>query len=337
MKRVWAAVSLVLAASGVRAQAPAELVREQAQLQLHSAFWPNLHNVLWAEAWARRPMSADPSPAGQLPEPLVGDLTPEERAAWDVAVEYYDREVADLHPLFDQASAAMRRALISAGRDLTAADLQPEHRRVLAEAAPVYRKYWWQAHDRANREWINAAVADVATLSPVVPDRLAQLYGTSWFTRPIRVDVVRVSSREGAFTSLDPSPGHITISSSSRGNQGWAAAEVLFHESSHLLFLPVMTAFGTELRAQGKDTRGGAPETWNANVWHVALFYSTGEVVRQALASRGITYEPYVYTMGLFERAWPQFKMPVEVYWKPYVDGDTSLSEAVTQVVRAIP
>lgn len=336
MKCVWASAWLVLTASAVRAQVPSELVREEGQLQLYSAFWPNLHNVLWAEAWARRLTSAEPSPAGQLPEPLSGELTPQEQTAWDAAVEYYDREVADLHPLFDQASTAIRRALIGAGSDLTATDLQPEHRRVLAEAAPVYRQYWWQAHDRANREWIDATVTKVAMLSPDVPERLAQLYGTSWFTQHVRVDVVRVSSREGAFTSLDPSPGHVTVSSSNPGNQNWGAAEVLFHESSHLLFFPVMAAFGTELRAQGKDTRGGAPETWNANVWHVALFYSTGEVVRQTLASLGIAYEPYVYQMGLFERAWPQFKMPVETYWRPYVDGEISLSDAVKQVVTAI-
>jgi hypothetical protein len=326
----------MLTASAIRAQDPNELVREHQQLQFYSAFWPNLHNVLWAEAWARRVSSVDVSPAGHLPEPLAGDLTPQEQAAWEAAVEYYDREVADLHPLFDQASAAIRRAMIAAGDELPATGLEPEHRRVLMEAGGVYRKYWWQAHDHSNREWIDDAVASVTELSPPVPERLAALYGTPWFVQPVRVDVVRVSSREGAFTSLDPSPGHITVSSSSPGNQDWAAAEVLFHESSHLLFLPVITAFGAELRAQGKDTRIGAPETWNANVWHVALFYSTGEIVRQALALRGVSYEPYVYKMGLFDQAWPRFKMPVETYWRPYVDGESSLSAAVKQVVTAI-
>jgi len=336
MRRVLASISLVLAASGLRAQEPSELVREQQQLQMYSAFWPNLHHVLWAEAWARRPPSAGPSPAAPLPEPLTGSLTQAERGAWDAALAYYDREVADLHPLFDPESAAIRKAIIAAGQELPATGLEPEHRRVLSEAAPVYRTYWWPAHDRTNREWIADSVASIDALSPAVPERLARLYGTPWFTRPVRVDVVRVSSREGAFTSLDPSPGHITVSSSSAGNQTWAAAEVLFHESSHLLFLPVMSAFGAEVRAQGKDTRRGSPESWNANVWHVALFYSTGEVVRQALASRGITYEPYVYKMGLFDRAWPQFRMPVEVHWKAYVNGETSLGDAIKEIVAAL-
>jgi hypothetical protein len=71
--------------------------------------------------------------------------------------------------------------------------------------------------------------------------------------------------------------------------------------------------------------------------WHAALFYLTGEVVRQALAERGIAYEPYVYANGLFERAWPQLRAPLELHWRPYVDGQVALNEAVRQVVASVP
>ena len=95
MKRLLAGVSLALAASMVMAQDLNELVLEQHSFRVYSAFWPNLHNVLWAEAWAGRPSSADKA-AGSLPEPLTGNLTAEERKAWSAAVTYYDREMADL-------------------------------------------------------------------------------------------------------------------------------------------------------------------------------------------------------------------------------------------------
>jgi len=325
MKRLMIAVSLALAASKLMAQDVSELALEQHPFRVYSAFWPNLHNVLWAEAWARRPASAsEPSPAGSLPEPLTGALTADEHAAWDAALPYYDREIADLHPLFEMAE--IRKAVTVTG-ELPTAGLKPAHHQVLVRAAPVYRKYWWAAHDRANRAWITDVFSKVASLSPAVPDRLARLYGTPWFARILRVDVVRVTSREGAFTSRDPAPGHITISSGNPVIADWRAAEVLFHESSHLLVGLIVEAFAAELRAQGKNSR---------DLWHVALFYLTGEVVRQALASRGIAYEPYLYKTGLFDRAWPQFKTPIETHWKAYVNGEVSRDAAIKNIVAAI-
>ncbi len=337
MRSVTLALILVVGSSPAPGHVSAEPVTEVQQLRFYSAFWPNLHNVLWSEAWARRPASdAEPSPAGKLPEPLSADLAEAERGAWDGAVAYYDREIADLHPLFDRESRAIRMALLEAGSELPATGLAPEHRRVLTEVAAVYRKYWWPAHDRANREWIAEARSKVTALSPEVPEGLARLYATPWFAAPLRVDVVRVSSREGAFTSNEPAPGHITISSSSPGNQEWAAAEVLFHEASHLLFLPAMRAFGAELKAQGKNTRDGPAESWNVHVWHAALFYSTGEVVRRALEARGIRYQPYAYKTGLFDRSWSRFRALIEAYWKAFVDGHLPQDEAIRQIVSGL-
>jgi hypothetical protein len=172
------------------------------------------------------------------------------------------------------------------------------------------------------------AMPKVAALSPAVPDRLARLYGTPWFSSTVRVDVVRVNTRQGAYAALDPAPVHITISSSDSDMMDWAAAESLFHESSHGLVFPILEAFAAELKAQGKTSR---------DLWHVALFSMTGEVVRQALAARGVAYEPYLYKTGLFDRAWPQLKAPVEAPWKAYVNGEISRDEAIKKIVTALP
>jgi hypothetical protein len=327
MKTLLAGVAAVAAVSTLLAQGvPAsDLVLEQPPFSVHSAFWPNLNNVLWAEAWARRPATKDPSPAGALPEPLSGNLNADERAAWDAAVKYYDDEIADLHPLFEMGP--IRKVMLAAKAELPASGLEPEHRRVLTGAAAVYRKYWWTGHDFANRTWTADPMSKVASLSPAVPDRLAMLFGVPWFTRTVRVEVVRVTSREGAFTTIDPAPAYITIASGSPNMTGWMAAEVLFHESSHALVMPLMQAFASQLQAQGKVSR---------DLWHVALFYLTGEVVRQALAARNISYEPYLYKTGLFDRAWPQYKTAIETYWRPCVNGEVTREEAIKNVVAAI-
>ena len=170
MKTCLASLLIALAAPNVIAQDSKELVLNQPPFAVYGAFWPNLHHLLWAEAWARRPPSEEKA-AGALPEPLTADMTAEERRAWDAAVSYYDKEIADLHPLFEMRS--IRKAMIAAGADLPAAGLDSAHRQVLVGAAPVYHKYWWPAHDTANRTWLVDPLSKLASLTPAVPERLA--------------------------------------------------------------------------------------------------------------------------------------------------------------------
>lgn len=303
-----------------------DVVAEALSLRFHSAFWPNLHHVLYAEAWARRGVPPQRSLAGVLPEPLQAELSADERDAWERAVAYYDRELAAKDLLFDESMSATRVALLAGGWPQPPAGLAAEHRAVLAAAAPIYRAHWWAAHDRRNRAWIADVTERVLALSPTVPDRLAALYGTPWFGQPVRVDVVYVANRQGAYTDLDPAPAHITVSSTDDDNQQWASAEIVFHEASHALVHPISEAFSREAAATGKPI---------GPLWHVALFYLTGEVVRQALAARGVEYTPYLYATGLFDRAWPHFRTPIESHWRPYVDGRASLDDAVRAVVAA--
>ena len=320
-----AALALLLCVTSARS-ADKELVATQNKLAFYSPFWPNLHHVLYAEAWRKRGVEAARSLAGPLPEPLTGDLTPDERRAWDEAVAYYDRELADHHILFELGD--IRRALYVGGGTLPDKGLGKAHHDALAAAAPVYTKYWWPAHDRANRAWIAETLPRIGQLSPEVPNRLERLYETHWFRTPARVDVVRVGIREGAYTDVDPAPAHITISSSEPNNQGWHAAEVVFHESSHALFQVPRDEIDREAREQRKNT--GA-------LWHVAMFYIGGEVVREALAARKIEYSPYLYETGLLDRAWPQFKPTIEHNLPAFVAGKTSLAEAIRALVAEAP
>jgi len=139
MKPFLLGISLVLVTSTVMTQEVSEIILEQPPFRAYSAFWPNLHHVLWAEAWARRPPSAE-KPAGSLPEPLTANLTEDERRAWETAVAYYDDEVADLNLLFEMGP--IRKLLMTAQGNPPVAGLPPAHRKALAAAAPVYRKHW---------------------------------------------------------------------------------------------------------------------------------------------------------------------------------------------------
>ena len=309
----------------VRAQETG-MVAEAHGLRLHSHFWPNLHHTLYAAAWATRPDTGRRRGAGEIREPLVGPLTADERRAWDAAVSYYDRELASRDLLFGEGMTALNVLFASAAEDLPSAGLGSPHRQTLIDAASVYRKYWWPAHDKANREYIADVLPRLQAIAPQVTARLARLYETPWFREPVRVDVVRVGKSQGAYTSLDPVP-LIVISSGEPDYSEWSGAEMLFHEASHALVRPVSQRIRDVARASGKSL---------PDLWHVVLFYTTGEVVRQTLETRGVQYTPYLYATGLFDRAWPRFRQAVEREWRPYVDGKTTMDDAVKRLVGAL-
>ena len=198
-------------------------------------------------------------------------------------------------------------------------------RAVLNAAAPVYRRCFWSAHDRANRAWIGAAVEKLRTVGPDVIRRLEALYGRPWLSSPVPVDVVWVGNRQGAYTHLAPT--HVTISSGDADNGGWASVETVFHEVSHELVLPLQNALATGLGERARDHR---------TLWHVVQFYLTGSAVQQVLRGRGVDYQPYLYSTGLFERAWPQYRKAVEAAWQPFVDGKTTQDAAIAETVKML-
>jgi hypothetical protein len=134
---------------------------------------------------------------------------------------------------------------------------------------------------------------------------------------------VWVGSREGAYTTIGPPP-HATISIEDRE---WAAVEIVFHEFSHILVLPlqrqIAKAFGERIRDHGV-------------LWHVVQFYLTGAAVQDVLASKGTSYTPYLYATGLFDRAWGRYRKAVETNWGPYVRGTISLEEAIAGTLKTL-
>jgi hypothetical protein len=263
--------------------------------------------------------------------PLPGDppvsLTDDERKIWDSAIDYYDRELASKDLLFDAEMRAINAALADAGESLWTPALKAAHRDVLESAASVYRKHWWPEHDRANRAWVADAVRHVMPVATMIIERLTRLYEVKWFTAPVRVDVVRVGKSQGAYTAMEPRV-HIVLASADRDYDGWGATEMLFHESSHALIDNVRSAIDRAAKAARKDPR---------DLWHVVLFFVTGEVTRQTLAAQGVDYQPYLYATGLFDRAWPAFRAPVEANVRPFIDGRTTLEEMAAHLAGALP
>lgn len=353
IRRLVGLVVCVAAASGTPAAAATDApVAEVSELRLYSSFWENLHHFLYVSAWAARPVVAgQPRLAMPLPpSDAAVTLAPEDRAAWDAAVAFYDGHLASRDLLFDEELTRIKLALADADETLageTPASTTPAGetsgetsretlsdrgidealRATLLRAAPVYRRYWWPAHDAANRAWIADVSRRTATVAAPIIARLAKLYGVPWFTQPVRVDVVRAAQSMGAFTSIRPHP-HIVVASADASYAGWAGTEMLFHESSHALIWKVHDAIDAAMKAADKRPR---------DLWHVVLFYIAGELTRQQLATTGVEYHPYLYANGLFERAWPAYRAPIERHVRAFVDGQISLTEMATRLAHAVP
>jgi hypothetical protein len=318
-------VAFVSTASGAR-QPPAtdSSVSTVAALSFHSDMLMNLHHTLFAAAWARRPEAGTlKALAGALPGPLDAPLEPADRAAWDAAIDYYDRELAAKDLLFDGGMYRIKKALVAG--DLEDDGIARALRSTFAAAAPVYRAHFWPSHDRVNREWIRNAGEKLQAVALDVIARLERLYGEKWFTAPVRVDVVWVGNRQGAYASNNPT--HVTISSGDPDLTGWTSVETVFHEVSHTLVLPLRNDLARAL---------GDRASAHGVLWHVIQFYLTGAAVQEVLRGRGIEYTPYLYSTGLFDRAWGQYRRPVEENWAPYVRGSVTRDEAIARTVAAL-
>ena len=310
-------------------QGNASTVGRTVNLEFHSDFWLNLHHALYVAASDRGARNGAARPAGESGG-FGASLSPEERQIWDGAVDVYARDFVSKDLLFDYQMTSVKIALGETGEDLAAAarTLPAPMKNALEAAAPIYRAHSWEADDRANRAWIAEARRHLEELAPAVTPRLGALFGTVWPTAPVRVDAVRVGFRLGAYTSNGP-PDWIVISTSDPNNQGWAQAEILFHETSHLLIHPVEQA----LYVAGRDAHVAVPRV----LWHVVLFYTAGELTRQALASRKVAYQPYLYATGLFDRAWPTYRPAIERVLPDFLAGKRTREDMAQALVRAIP
>lgn len=296
----------------------------------HSDFATNLNDALIAAGAARNRSEPELFHSG-AEEPCFGELPPSVRAAWDRAVDYY-AEIVSPAGSFDRQQYLLRADLagFDHGRDDAGARRFVEIARAFrAAASPAYEACHWATQDAENRRWIEELQPRLAAHEATIARRLQDLYQKRWEGLPIQVDVVETVSWSGANSVFrPPARGHLLIATS---YQGPAALEIVFHEASHGLALrgdPLLRAL-----ADAAEARHQRPPR---DLWHVALFYTTGETVRRVLADAGEPeYTPMLY--GIFGRgAWLRYRKPIETVWPAYLDGQQTLPRAAAALVRAL-
>ncbi|MBV9181336.1 MAG: hypothetical protein JO356_08485 [Acidobacteria bacterium] len=232
--------------------------------------------------------------------------------------------------LFDSGMVDIKNQLEDSehARDLEEAKLSPELKSVLLRAAPVYRRHWWPRHESLNQEWVRHLQPLLDRYGVDMRQALARIYEVPWPSRPIRVDAVVYANCAGAYTTLFPT--RPTISTTDAANQGTAALEMAFHESSHAMMEGVRAAIDSaEKAATLAPSKTATP--LHRDLWHEVLFYTSGELVAELAPG----YIPYADKNGLWARVWAGADREfIEKDWKPHISGAVSIQAALTRLVN---
>src|SRR5262249_13229771 len=133
----------------------------------------------------------------------VDVLSPPHQHAWRTALDVYQRQVIIRDLVFDAVLRTLRHRLSHMDRAEvgTAPVLVAQILAALRAAMPIYRAYWWDAHDAANRQWMTQVLGQGAEAEAWLASRLAHVYGGPWPAEPIRVDLTAYASWQGAYTT----------------------------------------------------------------------------------------------------------------------------------------
>jgi len=196
----------------------------------------------------------------------------------------------------------------------------------LNNGAPIYRARLWPARQAANDRWIASAKALLARHETAMASTLAALYPAPWPLDPILVDLVGETGPNSAITHRGPAGygAHAQVSSGSPRNGGDSPLELLFHEATHA---------GIDDRLQKLIVDEGARQNVAAqdDLWHAIIMFTSGVIAIRELAASGATYVPYA---DRYNQISPVQRSALERDWRPYLDRQVSLEQALHDLVR---
>jgi len=277
----------------------------------HSNAWLNLHHYVRAGA------RGAPPPAG---------LTGEDQKQWMAGVEFY-KPYANRDVLRDDGMVAIASALRAAEgkNNLDGIAIEPPLKATLEKLMPIYRAHGWTDHDRANRDWIATVLPLVDRHGAALSQSLARVYGVTWPSEPMHVDLSVVAGPVGAFSVNS----HITITSSDPRYRGYAGLEMAFHEASHAL--PLFNVLIEPMNRIAAEQKVTVPP----QLWHAVLFYTAGELTMRELKARGIEYSPYANAAFYDNMCGAGCMAKIGENWTPHLDGKRSIPDALTGLVAA--
>src|SRR5688572_1600527 len=271
-------------------------------------FWLNLHHFLYVlgRVEAKMPDIKRDAVAGAPADEAQGlkTLSDAERQTWRKAVAAYANGLSKLEavfnrPLYDVTNAVRRAAL---DRD-----------------APIYRKAWWPRHHDANRKWLQSMQEPLKKYGPPILAYVTRVYQEPWMAGGFPVNISGWSNWSGAYSTYD---SLLVIATLNPGNQGLHGFEIMFHEAMH--------QWDEEIDARLIKIARANKLKVNDLLSHAMIFYTTGEAMKTVVP----THLPYAEIAGIWKGPMGTFKPALDTHWKPYLDGKTTLDEALLALQR---
>ena len=308
-------VALVLAA-----QTPGPIFRFDTD-----GFWLNLHHFLYVlgRVEAKMPDITREAVAGAPADEAEGlkKLSDAERQAWRQSVSAYASSLSKLDAVFDRDLYNVANAVRRASPDRDARDLQIDVTvaAALDRAAPIYRKAWWTRHRESNRKWVQSMQAPLQKYGPQILAYVTRVYQEPWMTGGFPVNASGWTNWSGAYSTYD---SLLVIATMNPGNQGLHGFEITFHEAMH--------QWDEEIDARLSKIARANKLKFNDLLSHAMIFYTTGEAMKSVVPS----HVPYAEVAGIWKGRMGAFKPALDAHWKPYLDGRTSLDEALLGLLR---
>ncbi|MCC6931219.1 MAG: hypothetical protein IT359_19680 [Gemmatimonadaceae bacterium] len=311
--------SVVPAASAVRQ--PASIFRFQSD-----GFWLNLHHFLYvlgrAEAGFpdRQRRAVIDAPTDQAR--VLPSLSEDDRRVWTATVTAYSKGLSLKDTALDQELMAVTTAMQRRDdAEPATARIDPGLAALLEQAAPVYRKAWWPAHQQANRSEVRELEGLVAQHGPAIVSYITRVYQERWPADGFPVHVTAYTNWTGAYSTGDRL---LVVSSVDPGTKGLLGLEIVFHEAMHQWD-------DAMLRRVRRLATNNATAPVSDLLTHALIFYTAGEAVR-ALAPGHV---PYAEWYGFWQqRELGAFKTALDTSWKPYLQGQGTLDQALTALLK---
>ena len=274
----------------------------------HSNAWLNLHHILWSRGEGA---------------PLPPDMPEPERSAWAAGIAFYAPYSS--RNLFDDELIAIKEALRTAERrtSLDGLPIDSGVKTTLERLMPIYQKHWWPAHDRTNREWIDAVRPLIDRHGAALNQAITRAYDVTMPDNPVWVDV---AVRAGSLGAYEAGPvTHVMISSVDSGYRQYKALEMLFHERSHAWGRVVARPIYAAAEALGVTVPPQLP--------HAVIFFTGGELTARELNAHGIEYTHFAHPTIYTNMCGSDCEAKMAIHWAPYLEGKRSIMESLSALV----
>ncbi|MCB0722174.1 MAG: hypothetical protein KDC42_07710 [Ignavibacteriae bacterium] len=298
------------------------LVDKLERLDIYSSYWLNMHHFLY--------QTADKSSlykfnTWKIDSTIINQLPETDRTILNNTLDYYSDNMIMRHLLFSDTMYAIKNWLITLPCDENLPDtfFVDGFTEILNSFDPVYRKYFWETHNKINTDRWNKQSEIIKSIEPALIDEISK-YAKKDFPDRIRVDLTAYSNSLGGYTT--EVPPHVILSSDYIYTQGTQWIELIFHEASHT----IMSTEG-EINKELVRISAELDKKLPGQYWHAIQFYLVGRIVQKILASKGIEHEIFMFENDVFTRYLKKyFTNNLDLY----LDGSLTLEKALKNIIK---